>query len=305
MSPESIKGNSLGIEATNSMFRVVVLSDDGNVTYQNEIPTNANEQVVPQLANLVSEVKRNNAIEVVGLAVSGLVSRRANRVILSTQFPSLAATDVAAELANLTKTKVFLENDANSAAFGEFKLGAGRGSNNMFYATIGIGIGGAIILDGKLWRGATGFAGEFGHIAINEDGEKLEDVASAANISRRVKERLFRDNTSSLFRNDNEQILTINNIVQAAKDGDDFAQLMLERTGAHIGTAIASVINLLNVERIVIGGEVMEAGRVILTSVVRRAGERSFQPSFEATTIAAAELGASAVAIGAAFLAKS
>ena len=77
-----------------------------------------------------------------------------------------------------------VENDANAAAYGEFLLGAGRGSRNMFYATIGTGVGGAIIFDGKIWRGASGFAGEFGHIAIDSEGLKLEDVASIRNIVR-------------------------------------------------------------------------------------------------------------------------
>ena len=97
-----------------------------------------------------------------------------------------------------------LENDANAAAYGEFKIGAGRGSRNLFYITIGEGIGGAIILDGKLWTGASGLAGEVGHITIDTEGAEcvcgntgcLETVASAPNIVRRANERLSRDTFS-------------------------------------------------------------------------------------------------------------
>src|ERR1051325_5580051 len=182
----------------------------------------------------------------------------------------------------------------------------------MFYVTIGTGIGGAIILDGKLWFGASGFAGEFGHITIDAEGIEcvcgntgcLETVASAPNIVRRANERLFRDNTSSLSRLAMNKEFTATDIVREARNGDEFSQMMIERTGRYIGAAVASVINLLNIERIVLGGDVMEAGELILEPIVREAGRRAFQPCFEATHIAAAALGADAVTIGAAMLAR-
>jgi glucokinase len=182
----------------------------------------------------------------------------------------------------------------------------------MFFATIGTGIGGAIILDGKLWLGASGFAGEFGHITIDAEGIEcmcgntgcLETVASAPNIVRRTKERLYRDNTSSLSKLAIEEDFTAGDVAREAKNGDDFALLMIERTGKYIGAAVASVINLLNIERIVLGGGVMEAGELILNPIIREAGRRAFQPCFEATQIAAAALGTDAVSVGAAMLAR-
>lgn len=292
----------IGVEASLKNLRIVVL-DDVSIVRRLSIPLEGEGALLSELATALNELKQTGVeIGGVGVAVPGLVNPQTNRVILSTQIPTLRETDFAADLQQLTGLPVRLENDANAAAFAELRLGAGRGSSSLFFATIGEGIGGSFIINGQIWRGAGGFAGEFGHIAIDEDGVRLEDVASAAGIVRRVKERLYHDSTSSLSRRQLEQAASVHDVVDAAKNGDDFAQMMLIRTGRYIGTAIATVINLLNPERIVVGGEVMEVERVILESIIRRANERSFPPSLETTGIHAAELGAEASAIGAALL---
>ncbi|HVF47588.1 MAG TPA: ROK family protein, partial [Pyrinomonadaceae bacterium] len=193
------------------------------------------------------------------------------------------------------------ENDANAAAFGEFCLGAGRGSENMFYATLGVGVGGAFIFGGEIWRGASGFAGEFGYVTLNSEGMRLEEVASASNIIRRTRARFHQDSTSSLNRMP-ENAITLQALVNAAGNEDDFAQMMLERTGTYVGTAIANVINLLNIERIVVGGEIMQAGEVVLEAIIERARELAFEPAFKSTSIVQGELGINAAAVGAAFL---
>ena len=122
---------------------------------------------------------------------------------------------------------------------------------------------------------------------------------------RRAQDRLDRDSTSSLSRLSlQEGGFTASDIVHEALNGDDFSAMMIERTGKFIGIAVASVINLLSIERIVLGGPIMETGDLILKPIIEEAGKRSFQPCFEATKIVAAELGADGVAIGAALLAR-
>ncbi len=205
-----------------------------------------------------------------------------------------------------------LENDANAAAYGEYISGAGRGARDIFYIGIGDAIGGAIILDGKLWTGASGCAGEIGHITINTEGAEcvcgnagcLETIASAPNIVRRARDRLDRDSTSSLSRLATTEDFTAADLAREATNGDDFSIMMIERTGKFIGTAVANIINLLSIERIILGGEVMQAGDLILKPIIKEAGKRSFQPCFESTKIVAAELGADGGAIGAALLAR-
>jgi glucokinase len=220
--------------------------------------------------------------------------------------------DLHNELMRATGLRVEIENDANAAAYGEYQVGAGRNSRDMFYMTIGQGIGGAIIFDGKLWTGASGFAGEVGHITIDTEGIEcvcgntgcLETVASAPNIVRRASERLFRDNTSSLSKLVMNKEFTAADIAHEARNGDDFSLMMIERTGKYIGTGVASVINLLNIERIVLGGGVMDAGELILNPIIAEVKRRAFQPCFEATQIVAATLGPDAVPIGVAMLAR-
>jgi predicted NBD/HSP70 family sugar kinase len=130
---------------------------------------------------------------------------------------------------------------------------------------------------------------------------RLEDVASAPNIIRRTRSRFNRDSTSSLNKMEEESI-TLAAIISAAAVDDDFAQIMLERTGTYVGMAIASVINLLNIEKIVVGGEIMQAKHVVLNAIIERARELSFEPSFASTSIVEGELGMNAAAIGAAYI---
>lgn len=233
----------------------------------------------------------------------GLVHRETGRVTYSAGFPEHSQFDIAEEIKNATGISPAIENDANAAIYGEYRLGAGRGANDLFYATIGTGVGGAFIFHGEVWRGRSGFAGEFGYMAINSDGMRLEDVASSSNIVRRTQSRFHQDSTTALAKFE-EKDLTIGEIVKAANNEDDFARLMLERTGRYVGVAIASVINLLNIERIVLGGEIIKAGDAIIEPIRERARELSFGPSFRDVKIVAGELGDAASALGVALLAR-
>jgi glucokinase len=292
----------VGIEASNAAFIGVCLDPSGKVAGAEQNVLDRSTDAMPQIFEFIARLKsRFGNFEKIGVAVPGLVEKGSHRVAYSAAIPEHARGDLAAEILSATGITAVVENDANAAAYGEFKLGSGRGSRDLFYATLGAGVGGAFIINGEIWEGAGGFAGELGNVAINSDGMRLEDVASTANIVRRTRNRFHQDNTSSLGRLDEQQI-KIEDIVRAAERGDDFAQLMLQRTGIYVGTAIASVINLLNIERIVVGGEIMQAADVVLDSIIRRARELSFAPSFNSTKIVAGELRENAAAIGAALL---
>ena len=302
----------IGIHLSGPNLRSAIVSDEGQIIERRELPLDVN-RLVPQVAEIVSELRGIDPnVAAAGIAIPGLVNRQTDRVISSRELPSIVREDLHAELTKATGVRVEIENDANAAAYGEFKVGAGRGSRDMFYITIGEGIGGALILDGKLWTGASGFAGEVGHITIDTEGLEcecgntgcLETLASGPNIVRRARERLFRDGTSSLSRLAVNKQFTAADVAHEANNGDDFAMMMIERTGRYIGTGVASVLNLLNVERIVLGGGVMDAGDLILNPIIHEAKRRAFQPCFEATQIVAATLGEEAATIGAAMLAR-
>lgn len=307
----AITTNYIGIDLSGPSLRAALVDSGGRILrrVETEIATDA---LVAQLAKLSQELGQDRNVEALGIAIPGLVNRQTDRVIVSRGFPSTVRQGLHSDLTSATGLRVELENDANAAAYGEYKVGAGRGSRDIFYMMIGQGIGGAIILDGKLWTGASGYAGEVGHITIDTEGIEcvcgntgcLETVASAPSIVRRAKERLNRDSTSSLSRLGLHKDFTADDVAHQAKEGDDFALMMIERTGKYIGTGVASVINLLNIERIVLGGGVMDAGQLILNPIIHEAKRRAFQPCFEATEIVAGALGVDAISIGAAMRAR-
>ncbi|HEX3101114.1 MAG TPA: ROK family protein [Pyrinomonadaceae bacterium] len=292
----------VGIEICTSALRAVWIDQDGKVGEKRTAPLNGSGETLPQLITLIGELKKEPGdFDKIGIAVPGLVDTKSGHIEFSAHFPEHSNVELVQEIREACGISASIENDANAAAYGEFILGAGRGHDNFFYVTLGEGVGGAFIFGGKVWRGASGFAGEFGYVPINSEGMRLEEVASTDNIIRRTRSRFHQDSTSSLNKLAEEDI-TLEAIISAANNDDDFAQMMLERTGIYVGSAIATVINLLNLERIVVGGEIMEAKHLVLNAIKERASELSFAPSFKAAKIVAGELGPFAAAAGAALL---
>jgi glucokinase len=302
----------IGMHFSGPRLQAALINDSGEVLERREA-TISPKTMVQQVATIARELgSQGGDVSALGFGIPGLVNRQTDVVIVSPDLPTGIRENLHKELTEATGLRVELENDANAAAYGEFKVGAGRGSHNIFYMMIGNGIGGAIILDGKLWTGTSGFAGEVGHITIDTEGIQcvcgntgcLETVASAPSIVRRARERLHRDSTSSLSRLGLNKDFTADDVAHEAKEGDDFALMMIERTGKYIGTGVASVINLLNIEKIILGGGVMDAGSLILNPIIQEARRRAFQPRFEATQIVAGTLGRDAITVGAAMLAR-
>lgn len=298
-------GKLVGLELCTNAVIAVAIEPDGkivdSVTSSFERGTNAFGPLVENIRELTAN---SPAVSSIGLALPGLIDRKAGKVAHSSLVSLENGVGLAEALKAETGVSVVLENDANAAAIAEHLVGAGQTANNLFYITLGEGVGGAVIINNEVFRGDAGFAGEFGNIAINSEGMRLEDIASAVSIVRRTRNRIHQDSTSSLSKLDEREI-TIGAIVNAANAEDDFAMLMLERTGTYVGTAVAAVVNMLNIERIVIGGEVMRAGNVVLDAIVERAREFSYTPSFKRTSIVSGELGTLAAAIGAALTAEN
>jgi glucokinase len=290
----------IGIEVTNQFLKSVCLNEDGDLIDTHDFTLYPETDLTSQIIDFIHAIKTKfGDFQRIGIAVSGLVDRRKNHIALSEQFSF--DKDLAEDIKKATGIDAFLENDANSAAYGEYTQGAGRESQDMFYVLLSSGVGGALVLGGQLWRGNAGFAGEFGHLAINSEGMRIDEMASEAGILRRTRNRIHQDSTSSLY-SIGEGNITVADIVEAAKNEDDFAKMMLERTGMFLGKAIGSVINLLNIEKIIIGGKIMEVSEVVLQGVNESIKEFAFAPSVEATEIVAGELGENAVAIGVALL---
>lgn len=210
---------------------------------------------------------------------------------------------VGADLFKIFGSKPLMEASSRAGAIGESMLGAGRGSQNFFFVTLGTPVGSALMLDGALWRGVTGNAGGFGSIVIDADGKTVNDFATDESILRRTRNRFNQDHTSSLVGMDESEI-RVSDLIREALNGDEFALMMLERTGRFAGIAVGGVISLLNVDTVIVGGAIVQEGTTVLEGVVQGAAEHCHPAAFEAVRIVAAELGEFSAACGAAILAS-
>ena len=268
------------------------------------------DQMISAIDGLIKDHSQKARVLAIGAGFPGLVEHASFRVENLPHAPSLNGFDFRGEFEKAFGVPVYLENNANAMAYAEMQRGVAKGESDWLYLHIGAGIGAGLVLDGKLRRGKSGFAGEIGHINIDPEGLEcgcgsfgcLETVASAPNIVRRTRLRLHRDGTSSLSRLGAMGGFGYDDVVTAATNGDDLAKMMLERTGHFIGRAVAGVINLLNLSLVAIGGS-QAARPFFVTAIAAETRRRAFAPAYDDCRILAAELGEEACVIGAALLA--
>lgn len=309
----------IGVDVGRST-RAALVDARGAIRMQDRQPTHleGGRAVVDGLAQVVRRVldaaKAHGPVAAVGVGVPGLVDHIARRVGVLPNLVDVSNIDIHAELSEATHLPVVLDNDANTAAYGEWQCGAARGARDAIYIATGTGIGAGLILGGRLHLGARGFSGEFGHSKVAIDGLEcscgssgcLETVASGPNIVRRARELMFaepRFALSALAPKMSGQ-LTCEDVVSAALDGDAFARSVLSETAAYLGMAVANAVNLLNVELVVLGGPVFTSNEYLLDEVRKQADPRSFGPSFASCRIVRSALGADAGAVGAAMMAR-
>ena len=209
-------------------------------------------------------------VEACGIGFGGPVDFETQRVISSTHVAGWEDVPLATIVGRELKLPTILENDANAGGLGEFVYGAGRGCRNLVYLTISTGIGGGIILDGGIFRGSDGNAGEWGHVPVMADGPGcdcgnrgcLEAVCSGKSIGRRAEEAVCQHPRRGKFILDlaaGEEI-TAKVVFSAARQGDRLAREIVEETCTFLGMGIAAVVNGLAPDRVVIGGGVARAG---------------------------------------------
>jgi len=203
-----------------------------------------------------------------------------------------------------------LDNDANCATVGEWWLGAARGGRNVVGITIGTGIGGGIIIDGELYHGSSDVAGEIGHTTIDVNGRLckcgnygcLEAYASGPAIATRAREALVREDTASLLPSlvDGQlEKITAEIVYTAAKKGDGLANEIVRDTARYLGAGVATLLNVINPDVVVIAGGVTAAGDALFGPLRTEVRRRAFKPAVEATRIVPAELPGTAGVVGA------
>lgn len=248
----------------------------------------------------------------IGLAMPGIVEPKTGTSVSPTFF-QWSNVPIRAILEEELGIPVFVENDANALALGERWSGAGRGRENLVVLTVGIGVGAGIVIGGQLYRGAMNGAGEIGHMTIDEEGPVcycgnrgcLETLASDGAMARRAREEMEKGRVSlilGLAGGDRSKI-TRETVVEAALAGDAVAREILRETGQHLGTGIANLVNILNPEVIIVGGEAADqAGELLLEPVREAMRQRAFAVLAKDSEIVPAALGPDGWLIGAAML---
>jgi glucokinase len=240
----------------------------------------------------------------VGVGLPGIVDANSGRVRNAPNVPVLNGVDVAAEMQRRTGRPSFAENDANAAALAEAWMGAGRGAERMLFVTLGTGVGGGLVFDGRTWGGRSGFAGEVGHIQVDPAGVPcgcgswgcVETIAGVPGWERRARAAL--PGRDSVLRE--AALLDPATIVAAAREGDTLALELVDEAASAVATGVAAALDLLNLDRVVIGGGVSRAGLLLLDRIVEHARRRTFAHVFADACFRLAELGAEAGAVGAA-----
>ncbi len=221
-----------------------------------------------------------------GVALSAPVDGSTGRVLSSTILPGWIDVDVAGWLSKRLSVRVEVENDANLGALAESLLGAGRGASEMAYLMLSSGIGGGLILEGRLYRGAIGMAGEIGHVSVNNTGPIcrcgnrgcLETVVGGPALT-------------ELVRRSHGEEITIERMVFLAKDGDHGCKRVIADAGQVVGLVAAALCNQFNPERLIIGGELALAGELLLEPMRETIHRHAIPLVAESLTVAAGALG--------------
>jgi glucokinase len=300
---------SIGIDFGGTSIKSGLVCDGEILHRGNPIDTQAvggPDAIVDALVTLVGQLgEQGHPVTAIGIGLPGLVDSVNGIIHELTNVPGWSEVPLRDILQQRTGLPVTVENDAKAMAYGEFKYGAARNARHVVCITLGTGVGGALILDGKLHRGAQLAAGEIGHLSIDYQGRPgpfglggLEEYVGNGQIAQRAVERYQASGQAKTVEECSPLHLT-----QAAEAGDAIAKQLWEDVGDELGAALASVIWIVNPETIVIGGGVAKAGPLIFDPVIRSVRSRTFEVVNRHLRIVPADLGNDAGIIGNATLA--
>ncbi len=269
------------------------------------------ETVLEQVEAAIEELA-GEGLAALGVGIPSAIDQRVGRAVSSVNIP-VADVDLRDDLRSRFGVPVRIENDANAAALAEHRFGAGRGSRHMIMLTLGTGVGGGLILDGELYRGAVGAAAELGHITIDADGPPcqgtcpgrghLESLVSGTAADTLAERRARERPDGDLGRAAAEgRTVDARLAVELAQAGPGDARSVLDEVGTWLGVAIANFVNVFNPELVVVGGGFSRAGDLLFEPARRVVAECSLTPARDLVRIVPAQLGVEAGLIGAALV---
>lgn len=314
-------GNRIGIDVGGTNVKIALVNDKGSIIYSNSIPTRAEmgyEYTINNMKEAISELLKETKsepknIEGMGFGFPGQIDCKNGIVRLAPNIPGWVDVPIADIMQKEFKITTRVDNDVRCAALGELNFGAGIGCQNLVCITVGTGIGSGLIINGKLVRGASNAAGEIGHIKLDMNGGPLcgcgdrgclEAFASGPSIVA-MAEEYIKGGKSTKYREMANPDITPYIVSEAAKQGDAVAKRIFTIIGEYIGIGLVSVVNLLNPEKIIIGGGVAAAGDILLNPIKETIIKRAMPISGSAVQVVPAQLGNTAGVIGASLLIKS
>lgn len=310
----------IGVDVGGTNVKIALVSDEGKIIYSNSIPTRAEmgyEYTVNSMKDAIKDLLKETKlqasdIEGMGFGFPGQIDCQKGVVRLAPNIPGWVNVPIAEIMETEFGIPTRVDNDVRTATLGELNYGAGIGCENLICITVGTGIGSGLVVNGKLVRGASNAAGEIGHIKLNMQGGPLcgcgdrgclEAYASGPSIVA-LAEEYIRGGKSTKYRELANPDITPYIVAVAAKEGDPVAKQIFRIMGEYIGMGLTSVVNLLNPEKIIIGGGVADAGEILLNPIRETIAKRAMTIQKE-VEIVPAQLGNTAGVIGASLLIKA
>lgn len=308
----------IGVDLGGTNIRAALGAADGKILKRAEQKTLAHEgprRVIPRIFETIRQVMEDSSrLRAIGVGSPGPLDPWRGIIIETPNLPAWNNEPLKDLLEKEFHVPAFVNNDANVAAFAEHLFGAGRGIKNLIYLTISTGIGGGIIIDGKLFVGAKGNGGEVGHQILDPAGPAcnsghpgdMEAFASGPGIARHARERLEHGAASKIRARVNGDINQVSavDVVNAAKEGDAFALEEIRRAGFYIGVGLVNLLHLFDTELFVLGGGVaMGAGELLFEPIRATFDQYAFKSMKQGVKIIPAELGDDVGLLGAIALA--
>ncbi len=307
----------LGIDLGGTEIKIAIVDQKGNICEESSVPNRIDSlpaMIVREIAGEARKMPHFKSICGVGVGVAGDIDQEKGVVRFSPNMTEWKQVPLRKMLEKEIKRPVVIDNDANAAAVGAYWLDAKGKVSNLVCVTLGTGVGGGVMLDGRIYRGATGSAGEIGHISLDADGPQcncgsrgcIERYVGAPFLSQRAREIVKKDRNTAIAKivQGNLDLITPKVLSLAAEEGDALAVRIWNEAGEMLGVVLAGVINLMNPEMIVLAGGVSRAGRFLLDPIQRTVKERAFTSASEACRIVISQSTKKLGVVGAAFLAK-
>ncbi|MGH9555611.1 MAG: ROK family protein [Terriglobales bacterium] len=282
---------AIGVDLGGTNLRIAAVSDDGRLlesVTRDTGPRRGRDAVLDEMCRAIREVlgrqAKHGVLAGIGIGVPGIIDMETGLLRESPNLPGWHDYPVRDEIERRLKTRVILENDANAAALGEFWMGAARDVHDSCMITLGTGVGGGLVLDGHLWHGMTGMAGELGHITVNPDGSVcgcgsrgcIEQYASAPAVKRMAEEAIVHGGAPELERLSRARDLNAKSVFLLAQRGDAAAQAIYATVGRMLGVLLAGLVNALNLPMYVIGGGGAGAWDAFAPVMIEEVRRRSF-----------------------------